>query len=48
MAMKKGNRTFFYHSVKKKAIQGILQVVWEYYPDLTDATGCFGMVYFKA
>ena len=47
-AMKKGDRAFFYHSVDKKRIVGIVEVVREHYPDHTDETGRFGMVDFKA
>lgn len=47
-AMKKGDRAFFYHSVKDKEIVGIVEVVKEHYPDHTDKTGRFGMVDFKA
>jgi len=47
-AMKIGDLAFFYHSVKEKRIVGIVEVVKEYYPDHTDASGRFGMVDFKA
>ncbi len=43
-AMKIGDKCFFYHSVKEKQIVGIVQVVKEYYPDPSDASGRFGMV----
>lgn len=43
-AMKKGDLGFFYHSVKEKAIVGVVRVIKEYYPDHTDPTGRFGMV----
>jgi len=43
-AMKKGDRGFFYHSVKDKEIVGVVEVVKEHYPDHTDASGRFGMV----
>lgn len=43
-AMKRGDRAFFYHSVKEKQIVGIAEVVKEYYPDHTDESGRFGMV----
>lgn len=42
--MKKGDRAFFYHSVNEKQVVGIVEVVKEYYPDPTDASGRFGMV----
>ena len=47
-AMKIGDKAFFYHSVKEKRIVGIVEVVKEYYPDPSDASGRFGMVDFKA
>ena len=47
-AMKRGDRAFFYHSVKEKQVVGIVEVVKEYYPDHTDASGRFGMVDVKA
>lgn len=43
-AMRKGDRVFFYHSVKEKRIVGIVEVAREYYPDHTDESGRFGMV----
>lgn len=43
-AMRVGDRAFFYHSVNEKRIVGIVEVVKEYYPDHTDASGRFGMV----
>lgn len=42
--MKKGDRAFFYHSVNEKRVVGIVEVVKEYYPDPSDASGRFGMV----
>ncbi len=48
MAMKIGDRAFFYHSVKEKQIVGIVEVVKESYPDKTDKTGKFVAVDFKA
>ena len=47
-AMKTGDQVFFYHSVKEKQVVGICQVVKEYYPDPSDASGRFGMVDIKA
>jgi len=47
-AMKKGDRCFFYHSVNEKQVVGVVEVVKEYYPDPTDASGRFGMVDVKA
>jgi predicted RNA-binding protein with PUA-like domain len=43
-AMKIGDKAFFYHSVNEKQIVGVVEVVKEYYPDHTDASGRFGMV----
>jgi predicted RNA-binding protein with PUA-like domain len=48
MAMKKGERGFFYHSNEARAIVGVVEVIKEYYPDHTDETGKFGMVDVKA
>jgi predicted RNA-binding protein with PUA-like domain len=47
-AMHSGDKVFFYHSVKEKQVVGIVEVVKEYYPDPTDASGRFGMVDVKA
>src|SRR5262245_42747508 len=35
-AMKKGERAFFYHTGKERAIVGIVQVIAEAHPDSTD------------
>ena len=43
-AMRQGDRAFFYHSVDERRIVGIVEVVREYYPDSSDASGRFGMV----
>ena len=43
-AMQLGDRGFFYHSVDEKRIVGIVEVIKEYHPDPTDASGRFGMV----
>jgi predicted RNA-binding protein with PUA-like domain len=48
MAMKRGDRGFFYHSGDDKAVVGIVEVIKNYYPDHTDETGKFGMVDVKA
>ena len=48
MAMKKGELAFFYHSNEGKAVVGIVEVIKEFYPDPSDASGKFGMVDFKA
>jgi predicted RNA-binding protein with PUA-like domain len=47
-AMKKGDRAFFYHSGKERAVVGILEVVRPYYADPRDQSGRFGMVDVKA
>lgn len=47
-AMRVGDRAFFYHSVNEKRIVGIVEVVKEYYPDPSDASGRFGMVEVRA
>lgn len=47
-AMRIGDRAFFYHSVNEKRIVGIVEIVQEYYPDPSDASGRFGMVDVKA
>lgn len=46
-AMKKGDRVFFYHSNEGLAVVGIAEVIKEYYPDPSDASGRFGMVDIK-
>jgi len=48
MAMKKGERAFFYHSVDEKRIVGIVEIVGEFRPDPTDKTKKFGLVDVKA
>jgi predicted RNA-binding protein with PUA-like domain len=48
MAMKVGERGFFYHSNEGKEIVGIVEVIEPYYPDPTDESGRFGMVDVKA
>lgn len=48
MAMRVGERGFFYHSNAGKAVVGILEVIRPYYPDHTDASGRFGMVDVRA
>jgi predicted RNA-binding protein with PUA-like domain len=44
VAMKKGDKAFFYHSNEGKEIVGIAEIAKEYYPDHTDKEGKFGMV----
>ncbi|MBV9331608.1 MAG: EVE domain-containing protein [Alphaproteobacteria bacterium] len=46
--MKKGERAFFYHSGEERQVVGIVEVIGEYRPDPTDATGRFGLVVVKA
>ena len=46
--MRLGERGFFYHSGDDKEIVGLVEVIKEYYPDHTDASGRFGMVDLKA
>lgn len=48
IAMKKGDKAFFYHSNEGKEIVGVSEVVKEAYPDPTDAKGVFVCVEFKA
>jgi predicted RNA-binding protein with PUA-like domain len=48
MAMKKGDRAFFYHSNEGKEIVGIAEIIKEAYPDPTDKTGKFVCVDIKA
>ena len=48
LAMKLGDKGFFYHSVNEKRIVGVVEVVKEHYPDPTDESGRFGMVDVKA
>ena len=48
LAMKLGDKGFFYHSVNEKRIVGVVEVVKEHYPDPTDKSGRFGMVDVKA
>ena len=48
MAMKVGERGFFYHSNEGKAIVGVVEVIKAYHPDPSDETGKFGMVDVKA
>ena len=48
MAMKLGERGFFYHSNEGKAIVGIVEVSALYRPDPSDESGKFGMVDIRA
>ncbi|WP_343561196.1 EVE domain-containing protein [Kiloniella sp. b19] len=47
-AMELGDRAFFYHSVKEKAVVGIVKISKLYHPDPSDQSGRFGMVSVKA
>jgi len=46
--MKKGDLSFFYHSVDEKRIVGIVKVIKEAHPDSTDTTGKWECVDFAA
>ncbi|ATQ43840.1 EVE domain-containing protein [Caulobacter mirabilis] len=48
MAMKVGDRAFFYHSQEGKEIVGIAEVIREHYIDPTDPKGIFVCVDVKA
>jgi predicted RNA-binding protein with PUA-like domain len=48
MAMKVGDKAFFYHSGEERAVVGITEVVRTAYPDPTDASGTFVCVDLKA
>ena len=48
LAMRLGDKAFFYHSVNEKRIVGGVEVVKEHYLDPTDRSGRFGMVDVKA
>jgi len=48
MAMKKGERAFFYHSGEEKRIAGIVEIIGEYRSDPSDKPGSFGLVDVKA
>jgi len=48
VAMKKGDKAFFYHSNDGKEIVGVSEVVKEAYPDPSDKTGKFVCVDLKA
>lgn len=47
-AMKIGDKGFFYHSVDQKKIVGIVDIIQEHEPDITDETGRFGLVTLRA
>jgi predicted RNA-binding protein with PUA-like domain len=48
MAMKPGDRAFYYHSGEDKAVVGITEVAKAAYADPTDPSGAFVCVDFKA
>lgn len=48
LAMRLGDRGFFYHSNEGKEIVGIVEVIREAYPDPSDPSGKFVMVDIKA
>ncbi|HSI39450.1 MAG TPA: EVE domain-containing protein [Xanthobacteraceae bacterium] len=48
LAMKLGDRGFFYHSNEGKEIVGIVEVIRQAYPDPSDPKGVFVMVDIKA
>ena len=48
VAMKKGDRAFFYHSNEGKEIVGIAEIIKEHYPDPTDESAKFVCVDIKA
>jgi predicted RNA-binding protein with PUA-like domain len=48
MAMKKGDRAFFYHSGENKEIVGIVEIASTYRADPSDKTGAFGLVDLRA
>ena len=48
VAMKRGDRAFFYHSVDEKRIVGIVEVIRESYADPTDSTHAFVAVDVRA
>ncbi len=44
IAMRKGDKGFFYHSVNEKRVVGIVEIVAEAHPDSTDGTGTWQCV----
>ncbi|MEE8271538.1 MAG: EVE domain-containing protein [Alphaproteobacteria bacterium] len=48
LAMKRGDKVFFYHSVKGTDVVGIVDVAGEAHPDSTDPTGKWFAVDFRA
>ena len=47
-AMRIGDQGFFYHSVDEKKIVGIVDIIAEHEPDITDETHRFGLVTIRA
>lgn len=48
MAMKRGDRAFFYHSNEGKEIVGVVEIIGTHVPDPGDASGRFVMVQVSA
>lgn len=48
VAMRRGDRAFYYHSNEGKEIVGIAEIIREAYPDPTDASGKFVCVDIRA
>jgi predicted RNA-binding protein with PUA-like domain len=48
VAMRRGDRAFYYHSNEGKEIVGIAEIIREAYPDPTDVSGKFVCVDIKA
>jgi predicted RNA-binding protein with PUA-like domain len=48
IAMRIGDKAFFYHSNEGKEIVGIVEIIKPYYPDPSDPSGKFGMVDVRA
>ena len=48
LAMKVGDLGFFYHSMKEKAVVGVVRVIAEAHPDHTDDTGTWMCVDIEA
>lgn len=48
MAMRAGDRAFFYHSNEGKAVVGIVEAIGTHYPDPTDESGRFVVVDLRA
>lgn len=48
VAMRRGDKVFFYHSGEEKVVVGVSEVAREAYPDATDKAGKFVAVDLKA